>query len=409
MILELDSFSQTEADLTRDEQEELLHIVSDRLSAGLRAGDTMARMEGPRFGFALSHLRRLDMEGTIQFASRLQHALVDPIRIGSQIVSVTGSVGFTLPDRLEAPSGANLLRAAGLAQREASRAGPQAIRSYSTNMEKRIKSRGGLSDQIDQAFADGQFVAFYQPQVHLESGQITGFEALARWKHPDRGLIPPAEFLPVLEQFGQISRLGKRMLSQSLEAISEWDKAGLNVPQVSVNLTNVELRSPDLVDHIRFRLDQFNLSPQRLVVEVLETVVSFSDDDLILENLENLAKMGCGVDLDDFGTGHASITSIRKFAVNRIKIDRSFVTNIDKDPEQQNMVYAILTMAERLGLATLAEGVETAHERAMLLSMGCDVMQGFELARPMSFDEASRWIVAQESIYQAPTHLRRVR
>lgn len=408
VVLELDDFLQIEATLSRDEQEHLFWAISAKLRKVLGSSDTMARLEGPRFGFALSSPGYGDLEGAIQSATRLQHALADPVPLGCRLVSVSSSIGFALPERMELPNGAALLRAAGLAQIEAARAGPQAIRSYSSNMEHRIRSRGGLLDQVGQALHDGQFIASFQPQVHLESGRITGFEALARWHHPTRGLIPPAEFMPALEESGQLGRLGKTMLSQSLEALSDWDRADLNVPQVSVNLTNVELRDPGLVDHIKFMLDEFDLSPSRLVIEVLETVVSFSQDDLIETTLERLAQMGCGIDLDDFGTGHASITSIRKFAVNRIKIDRSFVTNIDKDVEQQNMVSAILTMADRLGLATLAEGVETAREREMLRAMGCDVMQGFELARPMSQDEASRWIAAQEAIYQAPTHLRRV-
>ena len=409
IIMELDDFSQVESALTRDEQEDLLQAVAERLRPLLQSKGLIARLEGPRFGFALSDRSIPDLENAIQFATRIQHALADPIRLDGRLIPLTGSVGFAQTSRMENAAGPQLLRAAGIAQIEASRAGPHAIRSYSNSMEKRVKSRGGLLDQINAAFEASQFVAFFQPQIHLESGKVTGFEALARWQHPGRGLIPPAEFLPIIEQAGQIGRLGQTMLRQSLVALTQWDAAGLNVQQVSINFTNVELRNPGLVDHIRFELDTFDLSPQRLVVEVLETVVSISGDTMIQNNLAKLAQMGCCIDLDDFGTGHASITSIRKFAVNRIKIDRSFITDIDKDVEQQNMVSAILTMADRLGLSTLAEGVETPSEREMLRAMGCDVMQGFELARPMAFADASEWIAAQEAIYTAPSHLRRVR
>ena len=409
MVLELDDYASIEAVLTRDEQDLLWQAITDRMSRLLRYGDTLARLEGPRIGFSLTPNRRLDLESAIQFATRLQHVLADPISLPNRLTAVSASVGFALAGRLEKACGANLLRAAGLAQIEASRAGPRAIRSYSAAMEQRVRSRSGLLDQINIAFEEGHFIALFQPQVHLESGQITGFEALARWHHPGRGLIPPAEFLPVIEHSGQIGRLGQTMLTQSLSALADWDAQGLNVPQVSINLSNVELRNPGLVDFVRFELDRHNLSAKRLVVEVLETVVSYSGDDLILENLGKLADMGCGVDLDDFGTGHTSITSIRKFAVNRIKIDRTFITKIDKDEEQQSMVAAILTMADRLGLATLAEGVETTEEREMLRVMGCEIMQGFELARPMNRKEVSLWVAAQEAIYQAPAHLRRVR
>ena len=238
---------------------------------------------------------------------------------------------------------------------------------------------------------------------------MTGLEALARWLHPTRGLIPPADFLPALEQAGLMRQLGQRMLVDSLTALAQWDRAGLHIPTVSINLSNAELRNPNLVDHIMMELDRHELDAARLVIEVLETVVASQVDNVISQNLAVLAKMGCGIDLDDFGTGHASITSIRKLAIHRIKIDRSFVTDIDRDEEQQNMVAAILTMADRLGLQTLAEGVETPNEQDTLSSMGCGHMQGFTLARPMPLNETTEWIQIYERQHRGPSRLLQVR
>jgi EAL domain-containing protein (putative c-di-GMP-specific phosphodiesterase class I) len=228
--------------------------------------------------------------------------------------------------------------------------------------------------------------------VSTHTGSITGFEALARWYHPEKGLIPPAEFLPMIEDAGLSERLGEVILYQALTALVRWDRAGLQVPTVAVNFSAPELRNPRLADKLKWELDRFDLAPNRLSVEVLENVVAQTDNDVIVSNIAALASLGCGIDLDDFGTGHASITSIRRFAVRRIKIDRSFVTRLDEDREQQKMVSAILSMAERLGLETLAEGVETPGEHAMLAQLGCGDVQGFGIARPMPVDETMEWI-----------------
>ena len=176
-----------------------------------------------------------------------------------------------------------------------------------------------------------------------------------------------------------------------------WDNAGVDVPQVGVNFAGPELNNPKLVDKVKWELDRFELEPQRLAVEILETVMAGAPDDTITRNIKALGDLGCRIDLDDFGTGHASIASIRRFAVSRIKIDRSFVIKADRDPEQQRIISAILTMAERLNVETLAEGVETVGEHALLAQLGCNHVQGFGLARPMPFEETADWIQAHNA------------
>jgi EAL domain-containing protein (putative c-di-GMP-specific phosphodiesterase class I) len=172
----------------------------------------------------------------------------------------------------------------------------------------------------------------------------------------------------------------------------QWDKAGLSIPCVSVNFSASELRNPRLTEKLKWELDRFDLTPDRLCIEILETVVAEAENDVIVRNIAALADLGCGIDLDDFGTGHASITNIRRFAVRRIKVDRSFITKVDIDREQQKMVSAILSLAERLGLDTLAEGVETAGEHTILAQLGCGHVQGFLIARPMAFEDTFDWI-----------------
>lgn len=186
--------------------------------------------------------------------------------------------------------------------------------------------------------------------------------------------------------------MGEVILYHALSALVRWDRAGLSVPTVAVNFSAQELRNPKLAEKLKWELDRFDLEPRRLSIEILENVVAETDNDVVVANIAALAKLGCGIDLDDFGTGHASITSIRRFTVRRIKIDRSFVTKLDEDREQQKMVAAILSMAERLGLETLAEGVETPGEHAMLAQLGCGDVQGFGIARPMPIDDTMEWI-----------------
>ncbi len=376
----------------RAAQTEILTRCAERLCTSLRGGDLVARLEGGGFGVVLGPVRRLDLEVAVQICARLQAALTAPISLNGARLYVTASLGFCLGERSPQPNGSALLDAAQVAADEAQRNGPSAIRAYAPDMTRTRADRDLLREELETALDEGQIRAHFQPQISTDTGAISGFEALARWHHPTRGLIPPGDFLPSIEDCGLSSRLGEVMVYNALMAISRWDKAGFKVPTVAVNFSKSELRSPGLASKLKWELDRFDLSPDRLTVEILETVVAETDNDVIVSNIAAIAQMGCGVDLDDFGTGHASITSIRRFNVRRIKIDRSFVTRLDEDREQQKIVSAVLSMAERLGMETLAEGVETPGEHAMLAQLGCGHVQGFGIARPMPVEETIDWI-----------------
>ena len=376
----------------RAAQTEILARSAERLCAVLRTGDTVARLEGGGFAVALGRLRRIDLESAIQLCARLQSALSPPISLNGGRIYVTSSIGFCLGERSPAQSGAALLDAAQVAADEALRNGPGAMRAYAPGMTRTRADRDSLRQDLETALDEGQIRAHFQPQISTDTGAITGFEALARWYHPERGLIAPLEFLPAIEDCGLSGRLGEVMVYNALLALTRWDKAGYKVPTVAVNFSKSELRNPGLASKLRWELDRFDLAPERLTVEILETVVADTENDVVVSNIAAISQMGCGVDLDDFGTGHASITSIRRFAVRRIKIDRSFVTRVDEDREQQKVVSAILSMAEQLGMETLGEGVETPGEHAMLSQLGCGHVQGFGIARPMPVDETMDWI-----------------
>lgn len=432
MLIEIDRFKLLEERHDRALIERILRITATRLAQALPSGSLAARLDGPTFAVALcalppadragiermpdlenttsegTGLARSDLEHVIQLAGRIQRALSEPIGIEGTNIYITTSIGFSLAVRIEQPTADSLVQAATSALIEAQRSGPSAVRSYSDALRGRIIARNSLSAEVGGALDRDEICAFFQPQISTRTGAITGFEALARWHHPRRGLIPPVEFLPALEQAGMMDRLCTIMVANALSAITQWDAAGFDIPRVGVNFSNEELSDPRLVDRIAFELDRHDLTPDRLVIEVLETVVANRSDDIVIRNLSGLARLGCCLDLDDFGTGHASITNIRRFSIERIKIDRSFVTRIDNDPEQQKMVGAILTMADRLGLDTLAEGVETAAEREMLATIGCGHVQGFGIARPMPMDETAAWIRAYAARDTRTVNMRRL-
>lgn len=381
----------------RAAQTEVLARSAERICSSLREGDTVARLEGGGFAISLGAQRRIDLESMVQMSARVQAAIAPPISIDAARLYVTCSVGFCLGVRAPEPNGRALLDAAQIAADEALRNGPGAIRAFAPDMARKRSDRDAFRNVLEMALDEGQIKPHFQPQISTDTGAITGFEALARWHNPDRGLVSPADFLPAIEEAGLSERLSEVMLYHALAALVRWDKAGLRVPTVGVNFSSAELRNPRLAEKLKWELDRFDLTPDRLSVEILETVVASTDNDVIVHNIAALAKLGCGIDLDDFGTGHASITNIRRFAVRRLKIDRSFIIKVDEDREQQKMVSAILSLAEQLGLETLAEGVETPGEHAILCQLGCGHVQGFGIGRPMPFEATLEWMAQHRS------------
>jgi diguanylate cyclase len=371
--------------------------VADRLAGVVRAGDVLRPLDGSRFAIAVVSHRRINLETAIQISGRMQKALCEPVSLDGTTVHFSVSIGFCLLSRAPDATGAALLAAAELALNEAWINGPGAIRAFTSDIRQRAEQEGGLRDQLEAAFDNGEIVAFFQPQLSTDTGAVTGFEALVRWMHPMRGILPPAEFLPAVHAAGLSARLSETVLTQALSALRTWDRAGHRIDTVSVNFSSEDLRDANLVARLKWELDRFDLPPERLTVEVLESVVTDTDHDIIVRNLTALSQLGCGIDLDDFGTGHASIAAIRRFSVNRIKIDRCFVAGVDTDPGQQKIVAAILSMAEQLGLKTVGEGVETLGEHALLAQLGCSHVQGFAIARPMPMQSTREWLARHKT------------
>ncbi|WP_207382984.1 putative bifunctional diguanylate cyclase/phosphodiesterase [Pseudaestuariivita atlantica] len=390
--IELDEFAGLAEKYGPDVSEALLSCTAHRLQGVMRDREMVSRSGDFRFSVALDPVRNLDLESSIQLATRLQTAIEEPISADGNLYYVSCCVGFCLSNRAPGRGAKALHDGAVTALAEAQRTGPSTIRSYSEEVRLLQSQRLALCEDITAGLDAEQFHAWFQPQISTDTGEISGFETLARWLHPTRGLVSPGEFLPLMERNGQLDRLGQTMLNQALRALALWDQADVTVPRVGVNFTADELRNPRLVDRVEWALDRHDVTPDRLCVEILEDVVSRAPDDVTSRNIKRLAELGCTIDLDDFGTGNTSISSLRRFPVTRLKIDRSFVSNADQSVDQQRMISAILTMAERLDLQTLAEGIETPGEHAMVAQLGCGSVQGFGIARPMPFDKTVDWI-----------------
>lgn len=396
LVVQFDEMARLVERHGRTAQVEVLHLAADRVMAALRRSDRIAALEGGGFAVALMGARRLDLETCVQVAARLQAALAAPFPVGGLSIAASCSVGLCPGGRSPAPRAQALLDAAQIAADEALAAGPGAIRVFAPEMAQRQGQRRVEREVLEAALDEGQIRAHFQPQLSTDTGAVSGFEALARWHHPKRGILAPAEFLPAIEAAGLSERLHEAMLFQALTALKRWDGAGLTVPSVAINASVEVLRDPLLADKLRWELDRFGLAPERLGIEVLESVFAETDDDALVGNIAALARLGCGLDLDDFGTGHASITSIRRFSIRRIKIDRSFVARADEEADQRRMLAAILSMAEQLGVETLAEGVESQGLHALCAQLGCRHVQGYAIARPMPLEDTVDWLRAQE-------------
>jgi diguanylate cyclase len=365
-----------------------------RLGESLRAQDAFCVLPGARFGIAFAPQRGLALSAALAVAHRLQSDLAKPFHFERVSVWPSVSIGLCLNPTAARAAGLGLLEAADRAAGVAVQAGPGGVHSF-TASDRPAPGANALRGALRRALDTGEICAFFQPQIALATGEVSGIETLARWQHPERGLIPPCEFIPLIEAEGLSTRLAERMLRDGLAALNRLDAQGFHIPNVAVNLSAPELGNPGLADEIAWELDRHDLPAERLVLEIVETVVTHTDDDVVVKNVARLAALGCGIDLDDFGTGHASIANIRRFAVSRIKIDRSFVTNLHRDREQERMVAAILSMAGELGLQSVAEGIESPEEAALLARMGCAHGQGFGIARPMPAGDLVRWMRAR--------------
>ncbi|WP_299813472.1 GGDEF domain-containing phosphodiesterase [uncultured Jannaschia sp.] len=374
--------------------EKVMDRMIQRISTAMRGADTVMRTGHDGALVVLAPTRRADLDVVMGIVDRIQAAVAQPISIEGRSIRVHACIGICSEGMAPARSGAAMLAAAGFALRMASRQGDDAVRAFNPDLQARVETDYRLALQIEDALESGQIRPWFQPQIDARTGCIAGFEALVRWHHPELGVLSPAQFLPTIHSAGKSTELGEQVLKASLDAIAAWDAAGIDVPCVGVNVSLEQLADPRMAERIAWQLDRYDIAPARIAIEILETVTLRDADETIMRNVMTLRKAGFRLDLDDFGTGAASIAHIAKFGVHRIKIDRSFVSGIDGDATKREIVRAILGLADSLSIGTLAEGVETPQEKATLVEMGCPHLQGYGIARPMPFEKATAWALA---------------
>lgn len=391
-IIEVDHFSGFVQQHGETASFQLTRSLATRLREVLREDDVITRLGDGTFKCMIKPVQKLDLEICIQLANRIKSAMESPLMIDNSDVSISVSIGFCISGQMSTQAMQALEEGATIALSAAQKANHSSIRAFSPKLLQRHQNKRAIDEAARDALANKEVVAWFQPQISTETGAISGFEALARWDHPSHGIMPPGNFLNAIAESGQLEKLFEEMLAQSLRALNEWDMRDLHVPHVGINFSGDELHNPMLAERLRKELDKYDVAPNRVSIEVLENVIAGAPDGIVSRNLRDLSSMGCQIDLDDFGTGHASISSIQKFSANRLKIDRSFVTRVDRDPSQQKLIAAIVTMADQLGISTLAEGVESAAEHAMLSQLGCRHAQGFGIGRPMPFSETIPWM-----------------
>jgi diguanylate cyclase (GGDEF)-like protein/PAS domain S-box-containing protein len=379
LFLDLDHFKLVNDSLGHALGDQLLIALAERLDRFLRKGDTAARLGGDEFVLCCDGLE--SYEAAADIADRVADVLGEPVVLDGHDLSVTVSVGITCAcDESRKPE--ELLRDADLAMYRAKDRGRARSEVFLPSMHTRARER--LEQQLDvrRALTAGQFRMTYQPVIRLSNGELAGAEALVRWAHPRRGLVLPCEFIPAAEETGLIEPLGTWVLAQSIAEAAAWNRESAIPLGVSVNLSARQIAGGQLPDLIGTALEVNGLDARRLCLEITESLL-VEEPEEVTTVLKELAAMGIRIAIDDFGTGYSSLAYLKRFPVEIIKIDQSFISGIEFEGENRAIVAAIIGLASSLGLKVIAEGVETAEQLDVVRELGCDIAQGFYISHPV--------------------------
>ncbi len=378
LAVDLDGFKAVNDDFGHPVGDALLQAIAIRLTSYAEAGTTFARIGGDEFAFVLPDAA--DPLAAHEIAEGLLHAFRKPFEIAGHILQAGLSIGIAMAP-LHARDIDNLLLRADLAQLAAKRDGGRRCRFFDAGMSNALATRHAFEDEVRRAGELGQWQLFYQPQVRLDDGMLLGVEALLRWNHPVRGLLAPAAFLSVLETHSVAYGVGTWILDEACRQLAAWRRAGFQVPRMGVNLFSAQFSSGSLDQIVEATLSRHGLTPDDLEIEVTETI-ALRPGDGTPAMLQTLRAMGVHIALDDFGTGFASLSTLKQLPVTRLKIDRSFIEDLGRGPHGAAIVTAIVSLADRLDLEVVAEGIETEAQSAALRDLGCRAGQGYLYGRP---------------------------
>ena len=381
LFVDLDHFKVVNDSFGHLAGDELLVEVARRLGGCLRSVDTLARLGGDEFALLLEEVR--EPSDAARVAERLQKALSSPMTIRDSEVFTSASIGIALSGKAEDPP-QHLLRSADLAMYRAKEHGRSRFEVFDPAMHTAALERLHLEMDLRRAIDRDQLTLHYQPVFSLTTGGVVAVEALIRWQHPERGLIPPLDFIPVAERTGLIADIGIWVIARACEQLKRWEREfGYAAPQsVWINVSPKQFAQCDLVRQVEELLASLSFEPRRIKFEITESIM-LEDIDLAMRTLNDLRRLGVQVFMDDFGTGYSSLTYLGRLPLDGIKVDRSFVRQMGTDVRQAQLVGTIITLIRNLGLEPIAEGVETDHQAKLLREMGCAFAQGFMFCRPI--------------------------
>jgi diguanylate cyclase (GGDEF)-like protein len=393
MFLDVDNYKVDNDSLGHTAGDLLLQTTAERIAATIRPGDTVARFGGDEFVVVCNDISALEIE---QIAERVLGALARPCLIGAGETSVTASVGIAFSDDDATPE--SLVRDSDAAMYRAKERGRARIELFDDALRAKVERRLLTTSALHRALDRQEFAVYYQPIVDLATGAMVSTEALLRWQHPDRGLIGPDDFIPLAEDTGLIVPIGAWVLEQACRQLVEWQRMQKSM-SISVNLSVRQMLAPDIAGLVAGVLARTGLCPTDLCLELTESMF-MEDVDYFERTLGSLKRLGVRLAIDDFGTGFSSLSYLKRFRVDAVKVDRAFVDGLGTDPHDSALVAAIVAMADALGLAVTAEGVETKDQLDCLKRLRCRLGQGFYLARPMPsgalselVSEAHHWVV----------------
>jgi diguanylate cyclase (GGDEF)-like protein len=378
LVIDLDGFKDINDSLGHDAGDDLLMIAGMRLQGHARPGDTIARLGGDEFGMLLEDTTAAE---AVRSAEALLEGLEAPIVLRDRELTPTASIGIAIAAGEDAGT---LLRNADTAMYAAKRQGKGRSAIFEPVMHATVVERLDLAADLSRAIQQGQLHLCYQPEIELRSGRIVGLEALVRWQHPRRGMVPPDQFIPLAEETGSIVSIGDWVLREACRQVKAWQERWPETPPltIAVNLSARQLQHLGILDEVQAGLAAADLDPHSLVLEITETAI-MAQPDAAITILTKLRRHGVRLALDDFGTGYSSLSYLQRLPVDILKIDRSFVSGVAGGTEDSALARAIVTLGQTLGLEVVAEGVETAEQLAALRELGCQLGQGYYFARPL--------------------------
>jgi diguanylate cyclase (GGDEF)-like protein/PAS domain S-box-containing protein len=398
LLLDLDHFKVINDSLGHHVGDQLLEIVATRLREALRASDTAARLGGDEFVIVLPEIGETKEAAIV--ARKLLKILVEPFFIDGNQLHVGGSIGIsTYPTDGVDPG--TLVRAADTAMYDAKRKGRGTFQFFTPELNEAAQRRLRLANDLRHACARDELSLHYQPQIDAQSGAITGVEALLRWHHPEQGLIGPAQFVPLLEEIGLIVDVGRWVLWTACLQNAKWVEAGLPPVRMGVNVSATQFYRGDIVRTVEAILNETGLNPELLELELTESL-TLDDTETTIKIMHDLKRLGVRLSLDDFGTGWSSLAYLRRFPLDRIKIDRSFIREVDSDATAAAVAQSVMSLAENLGLGCIAEGVETVEQRNYLQGQRCAELQGYLFSPALPKEEFEAFLRASSREAIAP-------